>query len=232
MKHLKIILTALLTAALIIFSRHFNASGLLKESLESIKNLGPWAPLIFIALYVATTVLLIPGSILTLGSGVLFGVFWGTFYVSIASTIGAMAAFALGRGFARDWISRKIKSNSSFNAVSQAAAREGWKIVVLTRLSPIFPFNLLNYAFGLTDVSFRDYVFASWIGMLPGTILYVYIGSLAGDLARVGISSGHSRPPVEWAFYSVGLLATIAVSIYIGRIAKAAIAQKTSKKAL
>ncbi|MBU6430416.1 MAG: VTT domain-containing protein, partial [Cyanobacteria bacterium REEB65] len=102
-----------------------------------------------------------------------------------------------------------------------AVAAEGWKIVLLTRLSPVFPFNLLNYAFGITEVSLKDYFFASWIGMLPGTILYVYAGSLAGDLAALG--RGRARGPLEWTFYAIGLAATVAVTLYITRVARKAI---------
>jgi Uncharacterized conserved protein len=97
--------------------------------------------------------------------------------------------------------------------------REGAKIVLLTRLSPIFPFNLLNYAFGVTQVSFKDYFFASWIGMIPATVMYVYIGSLAGSLAALG-EKGRSRTAAEWALYGIGLVATIAVTVYATRIAK------------
>jgi len=164
----------------------------------------------------------LPGSILTLGGGAVFGVVWGSVYVSIASTFGATLAFLVGRYVARDWVNSKIQSNEKFKAVDRAVAREGWKIVFLTRLSPIFPFNLLNYAFGVTPVSLRDYFFASWIGMLPGTILYVYLGSLAGDLARLGAGE-RARTPMEWALYVVGLVATIGVTVYVTRVARQAI---------
>src|SRR5690606_28498352 len=113
------------------------------------------------------TVLLIPGSALTLGAGALFGVFWGTVYASTGATLGATCAFLIGRYLARDWVAARIARRPAFVAIDRAVAEEGWKIVGLTRLSPIFPFVLLNYAFGLTRVSLRDYVFASWLGMLP-----------------------------------------------------------------
>src|SRR3970282_2304950 len=107
---------------------------------------------------------------------------------------------------AGDWVARKIEGNPRFKAIDEAVAHEGWKILGLTRLSPVFPFNLLNYAFGLTRVSLRDYFFASWIGMMPGTVMYVYVGSLPGALATLGAGS-RARTPAEWTLYLVGLLA-------------------------
>jgi uncharacterized membrane protein YdjX (TVP38/TMEM64 family) len=149
----------------------------------------------------------------------------GSIIVSIASTVGATCAFLVGRHIARDWVSKKIQANPKFKAIDEAVAREGWKIVGLTRLSPIFPFNLLNYAYGLTRVSLRDYFFASWFGMMPATVMYVYIGSLAGEIAKIG-GEGRSRTSAEWALYIVGLIATAAVMVYITRIARAALRKK------
>jgi uncharacterized membrane protein YdjX (TVP38/TMEM64 family) len=154
-----------------------------------------------------------------------YGVVFGTIYVSVASTLGATAAFLVGRYFARGWVASKVEGNERFAAIDEAVGREGWKIVGLTRLSPIFPFNMLNYAYGLTKVSLRDYFFASWIGMLPGTVMYVYIGTLAGDLATLGAGE-RSRTLGEWILLVVGLLATIAVTVYVTRIAKRALSKK------
>ncbi|MBR9700453.1 TVP38/TMEM64 family protein, partial [Candidatus Woesearchaeota archaeon] len=125
-----------------------------------------------------------------------------------------------GRYFARDWVKEKIGKNEKFKAIDDAVGREGWKIVGLTRLSPIFPFNLLNYSYGLTKVKLKDYFFASWIGMLPGTILYVYIGGLAGELAQLG-SGG--RSPAEWGFLIFGLLVTVVVTFYVTHLARRAL---------
>jgi uncharacterized membrane protein YdjX (TVP38/TMEM64 family) len=198
---------------------------LLKNLLDWVANLGFWGPVAFIIIYNLATILFIPGSILTLGAGVIFGVFWGSIYVSIGSVIGATFAFLIGRYFARDWVAKKLENYENFKAIDQAVGQEGWKIVGLTRLSPIFPFNLLNYAFGLTNVSLKDYFLASWIGMLPGTILYVYVGSLIGSLAQLGMGE-RSRTLVEWLLYGIGLIATIIVTIYITKIAQNALNQK------
>lgn len=194
---------------------------ILREALDAITRLGPWGPVLFVLTYVAATVFFLPGSILTLGAGAVFGVVWGSLYVSAGSTLGATAAFLVGRHLARDAIARKIGGSARFAAIDRAVADEGWKIVGLTRLSPVFPFTLLNYAFGLTKVSLRDYVLASWIGMMPGTVMYVYLGSLAQ-----AASSGRTRTTAEWALYGIGLLATVSVTIFVTRIARRALATR------
>jgi uncharacterized membrane protein YdjX (TVP38/TMEM64 family) len=189
--------------------------------LEWIDALGWIGPIVFIAAYVIACVLFIPGSALTLGAGALFGVVRGTILVSIASTLGATAAFLVGRYLARDWVARKIGGNDKFAAIDKAVGKEGWKIVGLTRLSPIFPFNLLNYAYGLTNVRLRDYVLASWIGMMPGTVMYVYVGSLA----RLGVDAAEAST-ARTTLRIVGLVATVAVTLYITRVAKRALNER------
>jgi uncharacterized membrane protein YdjX (TVP38/TMEM64 family) len=221
-KLLLMILVALLVLAGI---KYLQVQEQLKRVLSWVADLGAWGPLIFMVIYILACVLFIPGSILTLGAGVLFGVMKGSIIVSTAATLGAVCAFLVGRHIARDWVSKKIQASPKFQAIDEAVAREGWKIVGLTRLSPVFPFNLLNYAYGLTRVSLRDYFFASWIGMMPGTVMYVYIGSLAGEIAKIG-SEAHRRTSAEWALYMVGLMATVAVTVYITRIARAALEKK------
>src|SRR5271169_1843322 len=192
----RVFLWAALTAG-VLFAARYLGSGPLRELLQWISGLGSTAPLVSIPLYVVACVLFIPGSILTLSAGFLFGVVWGSIYVSVAATLGATLAFLIGRYFARQWVAVRLANYPKFKAVDEAVAQEGWKIVALTRLSPVFPFNLLNYAFGLTRVTLRDYFFASWLGMIPGTILYVYIGSISGEVARAaGGSAG--RSPIQW----------------------------------
>jgi uncharacterized membrane protein YdjX (TVP38/TMEM64 family) len=205
-----------LAALLLLFflARHHSLNDLMLR----IQHLGPWGPPAFIAVYILACVSFAPGAVLTLGAGALFGIFRGTIFVSVGSVLGAVLAFLIGRYLARDWVSRKVAGNPKFQAVSKAVAAQGWKIVLLTRLSPIFPFNLLNYAFSVTEVSLKDYFLASLIGMLPGTILYVSIGSLAGDLTRLGES--RARGPMEWTFYALGLAATVFITFSITRIAK------------
>ena len=222
---LKLLLAAAVIIILLSAAKYFHVQELLKTSLDWVAGLGAWGPFIFIAIYIAACVLFIPGSILTLGAGVLFGVVKGSVIVSVAATLGASCAFLVGRYFTRQWVAKKIEGNPRFKAIDEAVAREGWKIVGLVRLSPIFPFNLLNYAFGLTQVSLRDYFFASWIGMMPGTVMYVYIGSLAGDLARLGAGE-RDRTVAEWTLYVVGLIATVAVTVYVTKLARKALEKK------
>lgn len=205
--------------------RYLHVQPLLKQALDWVGQLGPWGAVMFIAIYVVATVLFVPGSVLTLGAGAVFGVVWGSVYVSLGSLLGATSAFLVGRYLARDAITRKLEGHDRFASIDQAVAAEGWKIVLLTRLSPVFPFTLLNYAFGLTRVRLGDYVLASWIGMMPGTVMYVYLGSLAKAAA-----GGRARTPGEWALYGVGLLATVAVTVLITRIAKKALAQRVSAR--
>jgi uncharacterized membrane protein YdjX (TVP38/TMEM64 family) len=221
-KAIKIIIFVIVIAALIAVAKIFNLQQIFRDVLAWISGLGPLAPLMFILIYILACVLLLPGSILTLGAGVVFGVIKGSIAVSIGSTLGATAAFLVGRYLARGWVSKKIAGNNKFKAIDEAVAREGWKIVLLTRLSPVFPFNLLNYGFGLTKVTLKHYILASWIGMIPGTVMYVYIGSLAGDLATLGTGQ-RTRSTGEWILYGIGLLATIAVTVFVTRIAKRAL---------
>jgi uncharacterized membrane protein YdjX (TVP38/TMEM64 family) len=198
---------------------------LFKEALAWVPGLGVWGVLLYAVIYILACVLFLPGSILTLGAGALFGVVKGSIVVSVAATCGATCAFLVGRYLARGWVAEKMARYPRFQAIDEAVGREGWKIVGLTRLSPVFPFNLLNYAFGLTRVSLRDYFWASWIGMLPGTVLYVYLGDLVGDLALLGTRE-RARTPAEWIFYLAGLAATVAVTVYVTRLARSALAKK------
>ncbi len=205
----------------------FNPQAWLLSALQWIDGLGFAGGLAFMAIYIVATVAFLPGSILTLGAGVIFGIAMGSVYVFVGATLGAIAAFLVGRYLARGWVSQKIAGNQSFNAIDQAVAEEGFKIVLLTRLSPVFPFNLLNYAFGITGVRLKDYALGS-IGMIPGTIMYVYIGSLAGDLARIGSESQAANPAAQWTIRILGLIATVAVTVYVTRVARQALAQKVS----
>lgn len=192
--------------------------------LEWTQGLGIWGPVFVVAFYIVACVLFLPGSVLTLGAGFLFKLLVGTITVSIGSTLGACAAFLVGRTVGRNWISRKVAVNEKFAAIDDAVGRQGFKIVLLIRLSPIFPFNLLNYAFGLTKVSIGKYALASWIGMLPGTLMYVYFGaglrSLA-DAAAGKVETGSAGRIFFW----FGLAATIAVTVLVTHIASKALKQ-------
>jgi len=211
---------AALVLALVAAGKYLNVQDLLKQALDWVTALGPWGPVIFIALYVVAAALLIPGSALTLGAGAAFGVLRGSLIVSVASTLAATVAFLIGRYLARNAITRRIEGNAKFTAIDKAVADQGWKIVLLTRLSPVFPYTLLNYAFGLTRVKLGHYVLASWIGMMPGTVMYVYLGSLAQVVGQ------RERTAAEWWLYGIGLLATVVVTVFVTRTARQALSKQ------
>jgi uncharacterized membrane protein YdjX (TVP38/TMEM64 family) len=215
---------AAIVACVVLAATYFDLQHLFRDALAWIEDAGPIGPLVFFGIYVGACLFMLPGSILTLGAGAVFGVVHGLLLASLSSTVGATAAFMVGRYLARERVTRRIAGNVAFRAMDEAVATEGWKIVALTRLSPVFPFNLLNYAFGVTRVSLRDYILASWMGMIPGTAMYVYLGSLAGSLAELGAAGvGRTRTAAEWALYVVGLIATVAVAAVITRIARRAL---------
>ncbi|KAG1666997.1 hypothetical protein FOA52_014309 [Chlamydomonas sp. UWO 241] len=189
-------------------------SGVGVSLLEAAKGfVGPESGLagaaIFIAVYVSATVLLFPASVLTLAAGALYGPFVGTALVSIASTLGATAAFVVSRYAARPFVEARLADYPRLRTVVGGISAQGAKFVLLLRLSPLFPFNLLNYALGVTSVSLLEYVAASWAGMLPGTFAYVFLGSTgraAADAASGGID------PIKLVLYAVGAVATLAVT--------------------
>ncbi|MFL6200977.1 MAG: TVP38/TMEM64 family protein [Thermoanaerobaculia bacterium] len=181
-----------------------------------VEGLGALAPIVFILGYAVATVAFIPGSALTVAAGAIFGVVEGMIYTLVGATIGASAAFLLARYVARGAIERRISGNPRFAAIDKAVGRQGFKIVALLRLSPVLPFNLLNYALGLTRVRFLHYLAAS-VAMLPGTLLYVYSGAAVGDLAG---GAGNR------VLLGIGLVATIVVTAFITRLAGRALRQE------
>jgi len=193
-----------------------------------VDGLGAFGPAAFIAGYAAAVVAFAPASLLTLAAGAIFGVARGTLYVFAAASLGACLAFLVARHAARAWVERRIAGDARFAAIDRAIEREGRRIVFLLRLSPAFPFNLLNYALGLTSVRFADYAVAC-LGMLPGTLGYVYLGSLLGDVAAAVGGASPQRGPVQQALFAAGLVATIAVTVLVTRTARRALAEATSE---
>ena len=216
---------ALFLTFLILATKSPYIQDVLRTVLIQIQNLGWWGPVAFIITYNLATVLFIPGSVLTLGGGVIFGLWWGSIYVFVAATLGATFAFLIGRYLSRDRVVRYMEAHPKFKALDRAVSQQGLKIVFLTRLCPLLPFNLLNYALGITQVSLKDYVLGSF-GMIPGTILYVYSGSLVGDLAAINVATESTNPQasaVKWLINIVSFMATIAVTVSLTRIAKKAL---------
>ncbi len=187
-----------------------------------------WA--VFIVVYIVATVFLVPGSLLTLGAGFVFGLPIGFVIVSFASVAGASCAFLVGRFFVRGWVEGKLVNMPRFNALDRAVGEKGWLIVLLTRLSPAFPFNLLNYALGITQVRFTHYVLASWVGMIPGTVLYVYFGSVALDIAELFSGNLPESDASVWLFYG-GLTATLVLTVVVTRFATRALNAELSREA-
>ena len=218
---LVVILAGLVAASLLLPVKEY-----VKAVLEWTQGLGFWGPFFVAAFYVLACVLLLPGGVITLAAGFLFGVLVGTITVSVGSTLGASAAFMVGRTFARDWVRRKVAGRPKFEAIDRAVGEQGFKIVLLTRLSPIVPFNMQNYAYGLTGVKLWKYTLASWIGMMPGTLAYCYIGSGLRSLTEAvagQIEGGWAKRVFFWG----GLAVTMVVVVVVTRIA-----QKAMKRAV
>jgi len=211
-------------AALVLLGREGAAA--IPGLLERVRDLGPAAALVFIGIYAIATVTWVPGSVLTLAAGAIFGLVQGTLYTLVGATLGASLAFLVSRYLARTAVERRLGTSRKLLALDQALARQGPKLVFLLRLSPAFPFNALNYALGLTSVRFRHYVAASAVGMIPGTFLYVYTGYAAGQLATGAVGAAPAGPGY-YALLGVGLLATIAITVLVTRIARRAL-QRTA----
>ncbi len=217
------VLSAIAAAALalILFAvtRRLPISHLVEGLSNWIQSLGVWGPLVFALIYAAAVVAMIPGSALTLAAGALFGPLVGTITVSIGSTAGAALAFLIARYLARDAVARWARRDPRFEAIDRAIGEGGWRIVALLRLSPAVPFILQNYLYGLTRIGFWPSVLTSWVAMLPGTVLYVYLGVVGR--AGLEVASGvRSRSPAQWTLIVIGLLATLGVSVYITRLAR------------
>ena len=203
-------------------TRFLPVAGWVTSLAQGARETGTLGVAIFFAAYVVSTVAVLPGSILTLALGFVYGPVWGLAIASPASVTGATCAFLLGRTLLRDWAAQKVGGSTRARAIEAAVEREGFKLVLLLRLSPLVPFNLLNYVLSLTRVRLGTYVLASFVGMLPGGALYVYLGSLvpaAAELSSVAQGGGAARTTL----YVVGLLATVAVVVIGTKAARRAL---------
>jgi len=221
-------LVAIATALVAVVALGRLAGGHLDAFASWVEGLGFWGPAVFMIGYVAAVVAFVPASLLSLGAGAIFGIVHGVLYVFVAASVGACLAFLVSRHLARSAIERRLEGNRKFAAIDRAIAAEGRKIAFLLRLTPAIPFNLLNYALGLTRIRFSDYAIAC-IGMLPGTLLYVYSGKLAGDVATLAGNPALAR---GWGYYgllALGLIATLAVTIVVTRSARRALADATGE---
>lgn len=216
----------ILISALILSGRLLPLSEWLKQFNAWVEGLGPLGIVVYALAYAVAAVLLFPGSLLTIGGGFVFGLVWGTVAVSFGATLGAALAFLIARYVARDKISTWARKNKKFEAIDTAIGKQGWKIVALLRLSPVVPFNVSNYLYGLTAVSFWRYIIASWVAMLPGTVLYVYLGVAGKAGLEAAAGQGAAAHSLQTVFLSVGMLATLVVTWFVSRIARKAL-QKT-----
>lgn len=191
-------------------------------SWQWIEHLGFLGYLLFILIYNLGTLFFIPGSILTIKGGCLYGLFLGTIIVLTAAILGATLSFLLGRYYCRDWVNHQLEKYPILQKIDHLVAKEGWKIVFLTRLCPLFPFNFLNYFFGVTEITLRDYILGS-LAIFPGTFMYVYIGSIIRDLTNYDLDNYATDPNTQtliWSIRFLGLISTIILTIYSVQIAK------------
>jgi len=191
--------------------------GWVTRAQNRIVGLGPVAPIAYGLFYVVLVVLLVPGGVLTSGAGLAFGMGLGTLVVSLASTLGASLAFLIARYLLRARVERWLEGRERLSAIDRAVEQQGWRVVALTRLSPVFPFNVQNYFYGLTGVGFWRYALTSWVAMLPGTVLYVYLGVAGGQVAA---ALGGAASWGQTALLVAGLIATLLVVALITRVAK------------
>lgn len=219
-------LLVLVLVALVVLGRVWLDDTLTSEALVQwvqrwVDSWGPWGPLAFALVYVLATLLFIPGSVLGLAAGAIFGPLLGTLIVSFASTASAALAFLIARYVAREAVRHRVEQSAKLRAVDEAIGEQGWRIVALLRLSPALPFSLQNYVYGITAIGFWPCVLISWPAMLPGTFLYVYLGSLGRTAAAGETSTAH------WAARGVGLVATVAVTLLLAKLARDAITSET-----
>jgi len=218
---------ALIAIGFIIVVRSLPFDQAIDRLQTTVANLGPWGPVVFGLAYIIAALLFVPGSALTLASGALFGPLWGTATVSVASTTAAAIAFLVARYLARDKVATQAAKFPKFAAIDEAIGQGGPKIVAMLRLSPAVPFSLGNYLYGLTSIRFSPYLLASWIFMLPGTFMYVYLGHVGQVGLSAAAGSQTKKTSGEWALLTVGLLATVAVTVYVTRLARKAIRERT-----
>ena len=182
----------------------------------------PFGAVLFIPLYALWVTLLLPGVWASMLAGVIYGTWLGSALVFVGASLGAVLVFLLGRTWLREWAQQRLLRWPKLQAVERAVSNEGLKLVLRTRLSPAFPFSLLNLAYGLSAVSLRDYSIGL-IGILPGTVLFCGLGALAGDVAQFGSVLSGEADWVTWGLRVVGVLATVAVVWLVSRAARQAL---------
>jgi uncharacterized membrane protein YdjX (TVP38/TMEM64 family) len=221
----RVVVAVLVVVAVIAAGRLLPVTDWLKAFQAWVAGQGIVGVLAFAAVYVVAALLFVPGSVLTIGAGLTFGLLRGTLVVSAAATTAAALAFLIARHLARPRFEALARERETLRAVDAAVRERGWRVVLLLRLSPVVPFSLSNYLYGVTAVPFLPYVLASWIGMLPGTLLYVSLGAVGA--AATGV--GGRRTPAEWALLAGGVLATGVAAVLVGRTARRELARTRAR---
>jgi uncharacterized membrane protein YdjX (TVP38/TMEM64 family) len=220
----------LITAAVLAVLIYYDAQAQVLRLLEWFEAQGGWALLLFTLLMAAVVVLLLPGVMFTTGAGFVFGLAKGTMCVVLGTTLGATLAFLIARYWFGARAAQFIVSHSRLKLLSDELTPQGWKIVMLSRLVPFFPFKLSNYFFGLTHLSLRAFVFGTIVGIVPFSMHNVYLGSIAADIATLGTRNAQ-RTPLEWGVYGAGFVALVVVVLYLNRLARRALARYTDDPA-
>ncbi len=224
---LKIFSILLIIAAFLLILRALPVDALLEGMQVWVKGLGPWGPAVFAAIYAVWTVLFLPGAALTLAGGAIFGLVDGLLAVWVGASVGLALSFLIARYLARQKVSALASANPKFGAIDRAIGQGGWKIVAMLRLSPVMPFNVQNYLYGVTALGFVPAVLTSAVFILPGTFLYVYLGHVAAQAAEAA-SGGQGRSAAEWGLLAVGLLATVLVTVYVTKLASKVLKEQTA----
>ncbi len=207
----------LVGAFFVVASRYFPIADWIAQVQQKVMHLGAWSAVCYPLLYACCNVLLLPGGLLSIGGGFFFGLWWGFFIILIGNVIGAAIAFFLSRWIGRGWLRRKLRANTTLGALEPAVEREGWKIILLSQVHPLFPTSLLNYLYGLTNIRFRTCILWVAIGQAPGLFLYAYVGTL-GQLG-LNLLRGKSHPRmIEYVVWGGGFLLSIVILGWLGRI--------------
>jgi|ERR1041385_722793 len=218
----------LIGALFLIASRFFPIADWIALVQQKVMHLGAWSAIWYPLLYACCNVLLLPGGLLSIGGGFFFGLWWGFFIILVGNVMGAAIAFYLSRWIGRSWLRGKLRRNATLVALEPAVEREGWKIILLSQLHPLFPTSLLNYLYGLTNIRFRTCILWVAIGQAPGLFLYAYVGTL-GQLG-LNLLRGKSHPRmIEYWVWGGGFLISVVILMLLGRISLRVMQEAESK---
>lgn len=212
MKRFLLIVCLIVGLLIYMATHHEQTASFLQMILQWVETQGPWAPIYYICIFFLGTLLFLPVAVLMLCGGFLLGVKQAVWALSLGGLLAATGVFLAGRFFSRKWFAEQIEKSIHFQALDEMAHHAGWRLVFITRLAMIFPFNALNYAYGLSRIPLWEYVLATWIGMLPESFIYAYIGASAGSWAGLRTMK-HS--PWQIGFTAVSVIASALATIYI-----------------